>query len=139
MAITTAICDSFKEDLVRGIHNFTTDTFKLALYTNSATLNKNTVTYVTTGEVTGTGYTPGGVTVTNLTITNLSGTIIINFDNIVFTNATFTARGALLYNSSKSNKAVAVWDFGSDKIVNNSNFTIVVPPPSQSAAVLRIT
>lgn len=139
MAITTSISNSFKEELLKGIHDFTNDTFKLALYTSSAILGPSTTTYVNTGEVSGTGYTSGGKPVTNVTVANLSGTIIVDFDDVVFTSATFTARGALLYNSSKSNRAVAVWDFGSDKVVSGGNFTVVVPPATATGAVIRVT
>lgn len=139
MAITTAICNSFKKELLEAVHDFNNDTFKLALYTNAANLGPTTTVYVNTGEVSGSGYTAGGQTVTGLSVTNSSGTIIVDFDDVVFNNVSITTRGALLYNSSKGNKAVAVWDFGSDKIVSGGNFTVVVPPATSTAAVIRIT
>ena len=141
MAITQALCGSFKKELFEAIHDFNTtggNTFKMALYTSSATLSAATTVYTTTGEVVGTGYTAGGNTLTKVDPA-LSGTTgFIDFSNTTWTSATFTARGALIYNSTNGNKAVAVLDFGGDKDVSNGTFSISFPTPSSSSAIIRI-
>lgn len=138
MAITTTMCTSFKQELFEAEHDFTTDTFKIALYTSSATLDASTTAYTTTNEVVGTGYTAGGETLANITVTSSGITAFIDFDDIVISNSTITARGALIYNNSKSNKAVAVYDFGSDQSSTASTFTIQVPTANAANSVLRI-
>lgn len=141
MAITQAMCTSFKVELLQGVHNFTTstgDTFKIALYTSSATLGASTTVYTTTNEVSGTGYTAGGNTLTNVTPTSSGTTAFTDFDDTTWSTATITARGALIYNSTESNKAVAVLDFGSDKTSTAGNFTIVFPTADASNAIIRI-
>lgn len=142
MAITQAMPTSFKVELLTGTHNFTAstgDTFKIALYTSSATLGASTTVYSGTNEVAnGNGYTTGGNTLTSVTPTSSGTTAFTDFADTTWTNATITARGALIYNSSKSNKAVAVLDFGSDKISTNGDFTIVFPTPNASNAIIRI-
>ena len=141
MAITQAMCTSFKTELMTATHNFTAstgDTFKIALYTSSATLDATTTAYTTTNEVTGTGYTAGGNTLTNVTPTSSGTTAFTSFANTTWTTATITARGALIYNSSKSNKSVCVLDFGSDKTSTAGNFTIVFPTADASNAIIRI-
>jgi len=141
MAITQAMCTSFKTELMTATHNFTAstgDTFKIALYTSSATLDATTTAYTTTYEVTGTGYTAGGNTLTNVTPTSSGTTAFTSFANTTWTTATITARGALIYNSSKSNKSVCVLDFGSDKTSTAGNFTIVFPTADASNAIIRI-
>jgi len=141
MAITQAMCTSFKVELLQGVHNFTTstgDTFKIALYTSSATLGASTTVYTTTNEVSGTGYTAGGNTLTNVTPTSSGTTAFTDFADTTWSTATITARGALIYNSTESNKAVAVLDFGSDKTSTAGNFTIVFPTADASNAIIRI-
>lgn len=127
---------SFKQELYEAIHNFTTDTFKIALYTANATLNQDTTAYTSTGEITGTGYTATGQTLLNPTVNASDGTAYISFDNPSWTSASFTARGALIYNSSKSDKSVAVLDFGSDK-TTTSTFTITFPANTATTAIIR--
>ncbi len=141
MAITQALCSSFKREIFEATHDFNAsggNTFKVALYTSSASLSAATTAYTTSGEVTGTGYTAGGNALTNVDPV-LSGTTgFVDFSNISWTSATFTARGALIYNSTNSNKAVVVLDFGGDKDVSNGTFAISFPTPSSTAAIIRI-
>jgi membrane-bound inhibitor of C-type lysozyme len=127
---------SFKEELYKGVHNFTTDTFKIALYTANATLNQDTIAYTATGEISGAGYTATGQTLLNPVVSSASGVAYISFDNISWTSASFTVRGALIYNSSKANRSVAVLDFGSDK-VTTSTFTITFPANTATSAIIR--
>jgi len=125
---------SFKKELYQGIHNLTTDTLNIALYTANADLNAATTVYSSTNEVTGTGYVAGGVALTGITINSENYTAYINFANVVF-NAAVTARCALIYNVTQGNKSIAVLDFGSDK--TSSNFTITMPANTASAALIR--
>jgi hypothetical protein len=129
---------SFKKELYEAIHNFTTDTFKIALYTANATLNQDTTAYTATGEITGTGYTAGGKSLVNPIVSSASGVAYISFNNISWTPASFTVRGALIYNSTsgKNNASVAVLDFGSDK-VPTSTFTITFPANTATSAIIR--
>jgi membrane-bound inhibitor of C-type lysozyme len=127
---------SFKKELYEAIHNFTTDTFKIALYTANATLNQDTIAYTATGEISGAGYTATGQTLLNPIVSSASGVAYISFDNISWTSASFTVRGALIYNSSQDDKSVAVLDFGSDK-VTNSTFTITFPANTATSAIIR--
>jgi hypothetical protein len=127
---------SFKEELYEAIHNFTTDTFKIALYTANATLNQDTTAYTDVGEITGTGYTATGQELQNATVSSASGVAYISFDNISWTSASFTVRGALIYNSSQDDRSVAVLDFGSDK-VTTSTFTITFPANTSTSAIIR--
>lgn len=140
MAITTAVCTSFKQELLTGTHNFSNggDTFKVALYTSSANLGASTTAYTTSNEVSGTGYSAGGATLTNVTPTTSGTTAIVDFNDVSFTSSTITARGCLIYNSSDSNKAVAVFDFGSDQASSSSTFTITFPTADASNAIVRI-
>ena len=141
MPITQAMCTSFKVELMTATHNFTTstgDVFKIALYTSSATLDAGTTAYTSTNEVSGTGYTAGGNTLTNVTPTSSGTTAFTDFADTTWSAATITARGALIYNSSKSNKSVCVLDFGSDKTSTAGNFTIVFPTADASNAIIRI-
>ena len=141
MAISQALCTSFKVELMTGTHNFTTstgNTFKLALYTSSATLGATTTAYSTTNEVTGTNYTAGGGTLTNVTPTSSGTTAFTDFADLTFSTVTVTANGALIYNSSASNKAVAVLAFGADKTATAGNFTIVFPTADATNAIIRI-
>lgn len=143
MAISQAMCTSFKVELLDGVHNFDTggDTFKIALYTSSATLGATTTAYTTSNEVSssGTNYTAGGNTLTVSQVPTSTGTTaFLDFADTTWASATITARGALIYNSSKSNKAVAVLDFGSDKTSTNGDFTIIFPTADASNAIIRI-
>lgn len=141
MAITQALCTSFKTELATGTHNFTNgtgDTFKIALYSSSATLSASTTAYSATNEVSGTNYSAGGTTLTSVTPTTDGTTVVLDFSDATFTNVTITARGALIYNSSKSDKAVAVLDFGSDKSAAGQNFTVVFPSATASTAIIRL-
>lgn len=141
MAISQAMCTSFKVELLQGVHNFTAstgDTFKIALYTSSATLGATTTVYTTSNEVVGTGYTAGGNTLTNVTPTSSGTTAFTDFADTTWSTATITARGALIYNSTETNKAVCVLDFGSDKTSTAGSFTIVFPTADASNAIIRI-
>lgn len=139
MAITTAICSSFRLELLTATHNFAAsagDTFKLALYTSSATLGAATTGYSSTNEAA--GVTAGGYALTNLTPV-LSGTVACaDFQDLTISAVSTTARGCLIYNSSKSNKAVGVYDFGGDKTSSGGDFIITFPAPDSSNAIIRI-
>ena len=142
MSITQAVCTSFKQELLVGTHNFTAtsgDTFKIALYTSDATLNATTTAFSTTNEVSNSGtYSSGGGTLTSVTPTTSGTTALCDFADISFTSATITARGALIYNNSDSNKAVAILDFGGDKTSTSGTFTIQFPTADASDAILRL-
>jgi hypothetical protein len=141
MAISQAMCTSFKVELLTATHNFTAstgDVFKIALYTSSASLDATTTVYTTSNEVVGTGYTAGGNTLTNVTPTASGTTALTDFADTTWSTATITARGAMIYNSSKSNKAVCILNFGSDKTSTAGNFTIVFPVADASNAIIRI-
>lgn len=125
---------SFKKELYEGVHDLTTDVLKIALYTASASLNEATTAYSASNEVTGTGYVAGGVAMTGVTVNSDGFTAYVGFDNVVF-GAAVTARCALIYNSSKANRAIAVLDFGSDK--TSANFTITMPSNSATSALIR--
>ena len=148
MAIFQTATTSFKLELPQVVHNFgpvATDTFKIALYTSAASIGEATSVYTTSGEVVGSGYVAGGNTLTiNIfptTGNNQGGvpTAFWSFANTSWTSATFTARGALIYNSTKGNKSVAVLDFGADKNVNNDTFQIIFPTPDANSAIVRIS
>ena len=144
MAITTnAIANSFKKELLEGKHDFTASTgskFKLAMYTSAATLGKSTTSYTTGSETSSpAGYTAGGKALVNGGTSVASNVAIVDFANLSFTNVTLTARGALIYNTSNSNTAVAVLDFGGDKTATSGTFTIQFPAFTTSAAILRIS
>ena len=142
MAITQAVCNSFKTDVLVGTHNFTAstgDTFKLALYTSAATLDKTTTVYSATNEVGASGsYAAGGGALTSVTPVLSSDTAVCDFSDLSFTSATITARGALIYNSSKSNKAVCVLNFGSDQTSTAGTFTIVFPAAAAGTAIIQL-
>ena len=150
MAITQAMCTSFKTELLTGTHNFTNstgDSFKLALYaissggksSTTATLGASTTAFTTTGEVASSGsYATGGGTLTNVTPTSSGTTAFTDFSDLSFTTATITARGALIYNDTDSDKAVAVLDFGGDKTSTAGTFTIQFPTADASNAIIRI-
>jgi len=142
MAITQALCTSAKVELLQGLHNFTAstgDSFKVALYTSSATLDATTTVYSVTNEVSGTGYTAGGAELTEITPTSSGTTAFIDFGDLTWSSATLTARGALIYNATNGNRAVAVLDFGSDKVSTNGDFTIQMPAADASNAIVRLT
>lgn len=138
MAITQALCNSFKVEVLDGVH-LAADTYKIALYTSVATLSKATTAYAATNEVSGAGYTPGGVTLAGRSVVLDTDTAILDFSDPQWTSATITARGALIYNASKSNKAVAVLDFGQDITSTNGLFTVALPAPAAATALLRFT
>ncbi len=141
MALTQCIVTSFKVQLATGTHNFTLSTgnvFKIALYTSSATMDATTTVYSATNEVVGTGYVAGGNTLTNVTPVSSGTTAILDFADTVWSSSTITARGALIYNSTNGNKAVAVLDFGADKTSTAGDFTIIFPTPDASNAIIRI-
>ena len=144
MAITSAICTSFKQEILVGTHNFTAtsgDTFKIALLTSDASLGAGTTAYSTSNEITnssGTAYTAGGATLTSVTPTTSGTTAICDFSDVSYTSASFTANGALIYNDDQSDKAVAVIAFGGDKTVSSGTFTIQFPTADASNAIIRI-
>ena len=142
MAITSAICNSFKTEILTGTHNFTAssgNTFNLALYTSSATLNKSTTAYTTSNEVSGTGYTAKGNALTSVTPALSTDTAVCDFADTSFTSASFTARGCMIFNDSASgDPSVCVIDFGSDKTVTSGTFTIQFPTADASNAIIRI-
>jgi len=142
MAITSAICNSFKQEILQGVHNFTAssgDTFNLALYTSSASLGAGTTAYTTSNEVSGTGYTAKGNALTSVTPALDSSTAVCDFDDTSFTSASFTARGCLIFNDDATgDPAVCAIDFGADKTVTSGTFTIQFPNADASNAIIRI-
>ena len=155
MAITQAMTTSFKQEILQGIHNFTSgsgggtttttgsgNTFKIALYTSSASLGAGTTAYSTSNEVSGTNYTAGGNTLTNVTPTTSSTTALTDFADTTWSSSTITARGALIYNSSTTagtaDRAIVVLDFGADKTSTSGDFTIQFPAAGASTAIIRI-
>jgi hypothetical protein len=151
LAIGQTLATSFKVEILDGIHNFgvgvirattAADTFKIALYSTLATLNSTTTVYTTQDEVTGTGYVAGGNTLVisqSPTSTNTETVAWLNFENSSWANATFSADGALIYNSTQGNKAVAILNFGSTKTTANQTFTVTFPASTSSAAIIRIS
>ena len=148
MSFAQTATTSFKVELPQGIHNFgptAPDTFKIALYTAAANLTAATAVYTTVGEVVGAGYVAGGNTLV-ISVTPTSGnnsgnvpTAFFSFSNSSWPSSSFTARGALIYNSTEGNKSVAVLDFGSDKTVSNDTFTVIFPTPDANNAIVRIS
>jgi hypothetical protein len=141
MAITQAVCNSFKQELLGAVHNFATggNVFKLSLYNTTATLDATTTVYTSTNEVTATGqYTAGGGVLTGQQTSLDTGVGIVTFSNLSFTGVTLTASGALIYNSSASNKAVCALSFGSPQTATAGTFTIIFPAFTSSSAILRI-
>jgi len=140
MAITQAMCTSFKKELLEGIHDFRTtgDAFKIALFTSAATLSAATTAYAVTNEVSGTGYTAGGNTLSKVNPTSSGTTAYTDFADTTWSSATITANGALIYNSTDSNAAVVVLAFGGDKTSTNGDFTIQFPTAGASTAIIRI-
>ena len=144
MAITSAICNSFKTEILTAVHNFTAttgDTFNLALYTSSATLDKTTTAYSATNEITndaGSAYTAKGEALTSVTPALSGDTACCDFADVSWTSASFTANGCLIYNDTQSDKACAVVAFGGDKTVSSGTFTIQFPAADASNAIIRI-
>ena len=142
MAITSAVCTSFKVELLKAVHNFSAsggNTFNLALYTSSASLGASTTAYTTSNEVSGSGYTAKGNALTSVAPVADSTTAVCDFSDTSFTSASFTARGCLIFNDSASgDPAVCVIDFGSDKSVTSGTFTIQFPAADASNAIIRI-
>lgn len=155
MAISQAVCTSFKQELLQGIHNFTNgsgggtttstgsgNAFKLALYTSSASLSASTTAFTSSNEASGTGYSSGGGALTNVTPTTSGTTALTDFVDLTFSGSSITARGAMIYNSStaagSANRAVLILDFGSDKTSQSGDFTIQFPTADASNAIIRI-
>jgi hypothetical protein len=145
MTIAQTTTTSFRVELFEAVHDFTTDTFKIALYTGAADIGPGTTAYTSTGETSGTGYTAGGNTLTVTTLPTSGNntydvpTAYVSFGNTSWSGASFTARGALIYNASKSNKSVAVLDFGADKTVSGNTFTVQFPAADPNSAIVRIS
>lgn len=136
MSIVQTLTTSFKGQLPLAVHDFETDTMKMALYVSTADLGASTTVYTTSGEITGTGYTAGGVVLTGATVLTYDTTVYINFDNATWSGA-LTARGALIYNASKGDKSVAVINFGADK-TSTTTFTVQMPANTYTSALIRI-
>jgi hypothetical protein len=143
MAITTAMCTSFKQELMEAKHNFLAsggNTFNLALYTSSATLGASTTAYSATNEVSGTGYTAKGAALTNVNPTTSGTTAFTDFADLTFSSSSITARGALIFNDTASgDPAVCALDFGGDKTSSSGDFTIQFPTADASNAIIRIS
>ena len=146
MAITSALCTSFKKELLERKHDFNASsghTFKIALFTSSANLDASTTAYSSTNEVSGTGYTPGGATLTNIDPTSSGTTAFVDFADVTWSSATITAAGALIYNTttdggSSTTNAVAVISFGGDKTSTNGDFVVQFPTADASNAIIRL-
>lgn len=136
MALIQGLCSSFKQESWLGIHDLDTDVLKMALYTSAASLNSDTTVYTTTEEVVGTGYTAGGEILLNCQVLLSGTTAYLTFDNPAWPGSSFVTRGALIYNSTKANRAIAVLDFGADKTAG-PNFTVQIPAATASTALLR--
>ena len=135
MAITQAMCTSFKAEILDEQHDLVADTLKIALYTSSANLDASTTAFTTTQEISGTGYSSGGVELTSRTVSTSGTTAFFDADDPTWTSASFTARGALIYNSTNSNKAIAVLNFGGDFTVSSGTFRIVFPAAGANAII----
>lgn len=129
-------CTSFKAECYQGIHDLINDTIKVALYTSAADLSESTTAYSATNEITGTGYVAGGQVMTGVTVNSSGSVAYVNFSNVVWSPAQFTARGALIYNASKADRAIAVLDFGSDKSTSTT-FTLSMPANTATSALIR--
>lgn len=138
MAFEQTLTTSFKQDILLGVHDLETDTIKMALYLATADLGAATTIYTTTGETSGTGYSAGGEVMTGVTVLTSGTTAYVDFADTSWDPAAFTARGALIYNASKSNKAIAVLDFGSDKTATTV-FTVQMPANTATSALIRIS
>ena len=139
MAITQELCNSFKQELLAMTPHTASDTYKIALFTSSATLSKSTTAYSTTNEVSGTGYTAGGAALVGFNVTLDGDTAILDWTtDPTWASSTITARGALIYNSSRSNKAVAVLDFGGDITSTSDTFTVTFPAPAAATGLITM-
>jgi hypothetical protein len=138
MAFEQTLTTSFKQDILLGVHDLETDNIKMALFLATADLGAATTEYTATGETSGTGYTAGGLTLTGVTVLTADTTAYVDFADPSWDPADFTARGALIYNASKSNKAIAVLDFGSDK-TTTTTFTVQMPANTATSALIRIS
>lgn len=137
MTIQQGLVTSFKVQMLQAQQNLPADALYMALYTVAADIGPNTTVYSTDGEVVGTGYTAGGELLLNVTVQSTGTTAFVNFDNPTWANASFTARGALIYNATQGTSAIAVLDFGADKTCNSSNFTVTLPANSATTALIR--
>lgn len=139
MAIQQGLTNSFKQEMLQAGQNLVTDTLRMALYTAFSDIGPTTTAYTATNEVSGTGYTAGGELVTGATVSvdTQTGTVYVNFDNVSWPGANFIARGALIYNTSQSNKSVAVLDFGSDKTFSSTSNTVTMPANTATTALIR--
>jgi hypothetical protein len=137
MAFDQTLTTSFKQDILLGVHDLETDTLKMALFLATADLGADTTVYSSAGETSGTGYVAGGNTLTGVTVLTSGTTAYVDFADPVWNPASFTARGALIYNASKSNKAIAVLDFGADKTATTT-FTVQMPANTASSALIRV-
>jgi hypothetical protein len=137
MAIATGLANSFKLEILTGIHA-PEDEYKIALYTSAANLGASTGTYTATGEASGEGYTAGGKALTGYQASSASGVAFLDFDSPSWADATITARGALIYNATKGNRAVAAFDFGADITSTAATFSVEIPAPTSTTAVIRV-
>lgn len=141
MSITQALCTSFKKEVLEAVHDFTSHTFKIALYTSAAALNEATTAYTTAGEVVGTAYTAAGkdLTVTGGAVSVSGTTVYVDFSDVTWASSTITARGAIIYNDSVAgDPAVAVLDFGLDKTTTAENFVVTFPTANATSAIVRV-
>jgi hypothetical protein len=138
MALVQTMCSSFKRESWLAIHDLDTDVLKMALYTSAAPLGADTTVYTATGEVVGTGYTAGGEVLVNVQVLLSGTTAYATFNNPTWMGVNFVARGGLIYNTSKANRAIAVLDFGADKIAG-PNFTVQMPTATATTALLRFS
>jgi hypothetical protein len=136
--ITAGLTNSFKEQLLLGVHDFSTDVMKIALYTSAAELGPDTLVYTSLGEVSGIGYDATGQALTGAVVARTNGVAYVSFNNPTWNAATFTTRGALIYNSSKSNRSVGVLNFGLDQTMLSQQFQIQFPPDNAENALIRI-
>lgn len=137
-SIISGATDSFKTELLRAIHDFGTDTFKIALYDSTADLGPSTTVYTTTGEVSGTGYTAGGATLAGVALTTSQGVSMVDWTDPAWAGASFTARAAMIYNATNANRAVIILDFGSNRVFTSASNTITFPTPLATSALIRI-
>jgi hypothetical protein len=137
--IVQTVTTSFKQDILKGVQDLSTDVLRMALYTALADLDANTLAYTSVGEVTGTNYTAGGKICQNVVIKSdtQNGIVYVTFDNVIWTNVSFTCRGALIYNVTQGNKSIAILNFGSDKTAG-PNFTVTLPADTPSSALIRV-
>jgi hypothetical protein len=139
MAITQTWTTSFKRQILLGEHDLDTDVLKIALYTDTAILGPDTTVYTTVGETTGSGYTAGGISLTNVTVNSGNGIAYVSFDDPSWAGASFTARGALIYNSSKSNKSMFVLDFGTNQTAVSETFMLDLPADNPTFALIKLS